>query len=37
LVALPLVMIGIILTLNPDYFMVLLREKSGQYMLVAQW
>jgi tight adherence protein B len=35
LVALPLVMIGIILTLNPDYFMVLLKEEVGQYMLMA--
>jgi len=35
LVVLPLVMIGIILVMNPDYFLVLLNEKAGQYMLSA--
>jgi tight adherence protein B len=35
LVVLPLVMIAIILVMNPDYFMVLLKEKAGQYMLSA--
>lgn len=33
LVLLPIIMTGIILALNPDYFMVLLHEKVGQYML----
>ena len=32
---LPLVMIAIILALNPDYFLVLLHEKAGQYMLLS--
>jgi len=35
LVILPLVMIGIILALNPDYFLVLLHETAGKYMLSA--
>ncbi len=35
LVMLPLVMIAIILALNPDYFLVLLHEKAGQYMLLS--
>jgi tight adherence protein B len=35
LVVLPLVMIAIILALNPDYFLVLLHEKAGQYMLMG--
>lgn len=33
LVVMPLVMIGVILVLNPDYFLVLLNEKAGQYLL----
>lgn len=33
LVCLPMVMVGIILTLNPDYFMTLIHEKVGNYML----
>lgn len=33
LVLLPIGMSGIILMLNPDYFMVLLNEKVGQYLL----
>jgi tight adherence protein B len=33
LIVLPLVMIGAILALNPDYFMVLIEEKSGNYAL----
>lgn len=33
LVIMPLVMIAVILTLNPDYFLVLLNEKAGQYLL----
>jgi len=33
LVVLPLVMIGIILAMNPDYMMLLVDEKIGQYML----
>lgn len=35
LVVLPLVMIGIILAMNPDYMLLLLQEKAGQYMLTG--
>jgi tight adherence protein B len=35
LVVLPLAMIGIILALNPDYFLALVNEKIGQYMILG--
>ncbi len=35
LVLMPLVMVAIILTLNPDYFMVLIKERTGEYLLAT--
>jgi tight adherence protein B len=33
LIILPLALVGIILALNPDYFMILIKEKAGNYAL----